>query len=102
VRRVGPRGQDRLRDERIYHVAYESGATGGWFVKATGGRKLLGPYATSSEACAHGEESARASATAYGFGRLVVLDASGLPLTEQSYADDPRDQAAKPPASETQ
>jgi hypothetical protein len=91
-----------VSDDRIYHVAYESGAAGGWFVKATGGHKLLGPYATADEASALGRERARASATASGFGRLVVLDAAGLPMSEQNYGDDPRDPLAKPPAGEIQ
>ncbi len=89
-----------MRDDRIYHVTFESGATGGWFVKATGGRKLLGPYASSDEASVHGDERARASASASGFGRLVILDAAGSLVTDQTYGDDPRDPAAKPPAHE--
>ncbi len=89
-----------MSDDRIYHVTFESGAAGGWFVKATGGRKLFGPYATSGEASAHGDERARASATASGVGRLVILDAAGWPVVEQTYGDDPRDRAAKPPADE--
>jgi hypothetical protein len=79
-----------MSDERIYHVSYESGAAGGWFVKATGGRKLHGPYASAAEALARGDERARASAAASGFGRLVVLDAAGWPVTERTYGDDPR------------
>ena len=90
-----------MSDERIYHVAYESGAAGGWYVKATGGQKLLGPYASSDEASAHGDERARASASASGFGRLVVLDAAGSTVAEQTYGADPRDRAAKRPAHET-
>jgi hypothetical protein len=86
-------------DERIYHVAYESGAAGGWFVKATGGRKLSGPYPTSEQASAHGDERARASATRTGFGRLIVLDATGWPVAEQTYGNDPRS-PSKPPAAE--
>lgn len=88
-----------MRDDRVYHVMYESGADGGWFVKALGGRKLFGPYATSDEASAHGDERARASAITTGFGRLVVLDATGWPVAEQDYGSDPRN-PAKPPASE--
>lgn len=88
-----------MTDERIYHVTFESGAAGGWFVKATGGRKLFGPYSTSDEASVHGDERARASATATGFGRLVVLDATGWPVVEQDYGSDPRN-PAKPPAVE--
>jgi Uncharacterized protein conserved in bacteria (DUF2188) len=87
-----------VRDERIYHVAFESGAGGGWFVKAAGGRKVFGPYATSDEASAHGDERARASASATGFGRLVVLDAAGWPVTEQTYGSDPRSPAKPFPA----
>jgi hypothetical protein len=79
-----------MMDDRVYHVTYESGAGGGWFVKAMGGRKLLGPYATSDEASARGDERARASATTTGFGRLVVLDAAGWPVAEQEYGSDPR------------
>jgi uncharacterized protein DUF2188 len=89
-----------VRDDRIYHVTYESGAAGGWFVKATGGRKLFGPFATSDEASAHAEERARASASATGFGRLVVLDATGWPVAEHDYGSDPRS-PAKPKAAET-
>lgn len=89
-----------MRDDRIYHVTFESGVTGGWFVKAAGGRKLFGPYATSDEASALGDERARASATASGFGRLVVLDAAGWPVTEQTYGDDPRLPPLKPQPQE--
>ncbi len=88
-----------MREERIYHVAFESGAAGGWFVKAIGGRKLLGPFATSDEASARGDERARASATASGFGRLIVLDSMGLAVAKTDYGSDPRD-ARKPPATE--
>ena len=88
-----------MRDDRIYHVAFESGAGGGWFVKAPGGRKVFGPYATPEEASERGDERARASASATGFGRLVVLDAAGWPVTEQTYGSDPR-VAAKPHAQE--
>ena len=91
-----------MREERIYHVAYESGAAGGWYVKATGGQKLFGPYATADEASALGDARARASATTSGFGRLVILDAVGFPVTEQTYGDDPRDPAGKLPATEIQ
>ena len=62
-------------------------------MKATGGRKVFGPYATSDEASTQGDEQARASATASGFGRLVVLDAMGWPVAEQTYGSDPRDPA---------
>ena len=79
-----------MKEDRIYHVAFESGAAGGWFVKVIGGRKLLGPYPTSDEASARGDEKARASAQAWGFGRLVVLDAAGRQVTEQDYGSDPR------------
>ena len=85
-----------MREERIYHVMFESGAAGGWFVKATGGRKLFGPCSTSDEASAHGDERARASATATGFGRLVVLDAMGWPVAEQDYGSDPRNPLKAP------
>ena len=88
-----------MRDDRIYHVAFESGDAGGWFVKVIGGRKILGPYSTSDEASAHGDEKARASASASGFGRLVVLDRSGLQVARQDYGSDPR-LPAKPPATE--
>ena len=88
-----------MRDDRIYHVTFESGAAGGWFVKVTGGHKLLGPYATSDEASALGDERARASAAKTGFGRLVVLDQAGLPCSEQTYGSDPRN-AAKPAPAE--
>lgn len=88
-----------MRDDRIYHVTFESGAAGGWFVKATGGRKLFGPCASADEASALGDERARASATASGFGRLIVLDATGWLVTEQTYGSDPRN-PAKPEAAE--
>ena len=88
-------------DDRVYHVAFESGDGGGWFVKAMGGRKLLGPYATSDEASALGDERARASAITTGFGRLVVLDAAGRPVAEQEYGSDPRI-PVRPPAAEIQ
>lgn len=84
-----------MKDDRIYHVAFESGAGGGWFVKATGGRKVFGPFETAAEASARGDERARASASATGFGRLIVLDAAGGAVTEQTYGDDPRN-LAKP------
>jgi hypothetical protein len=79
-----------VRDARIHHVAYESGPAGGWFVKVAGGSKLLGPYATSDEAAARGDERARAAALASGFGRLVVLDVAGWPVSERTYGSDPR------------
>jgi hypothetical protein len=88
-----------MRGDRVYHVSFESGAAGGWFVKAAGGRKLFGPCATSDEAALHGEERAQASATSTGFGRLVVLDASGWPVTERTYGSDPRE-PGKPAAAE--
>lgn len=88
-----------MTGDRIYHVTYESGAAGGWFVKITGGRKLLGPYGTADEASERGDEKARASAASSGFGRLIVLDAAGWPVTERDYGSDPRG-AAPSPASE--
>ena len=88
-----------MKDVRIYHVAYESGPAGGWFVKAAGGSKLLGPYATADEASSRGDERARATAQASGFGRLVVLDAAGWPVAERTYGSDPR-VPGKPPAAE--
>lgn len=88
-----------MKESRIYHVAFESGATGGWFVKVIGGRKVLGPYPTSDEASARGDERARASAAAWGFGRLVVLDAAGRQVAAQDYGADPRT-LPKPEATE--
>jgi hypothetical protein len=89
-----------VTDDRIYHVSFESGTGGGWFVKAPGGRKVFGPCATCGEASARGDERARASASATGFGRLVVLDATGWPVTETTYGSDPRN-PAKPLSVET-
>jgi hypothetical protein len=79
-----------VREDRIYHVSFESGAAGGWYVKVIGGRKVLGPYETSDEASARGDEKARASAVSSGFGRLVVLDAAGGHVAARDYGRDPR------------
>jgi len=82
-----------VREDRIYQVSFESGTTGGWFVKVIGGRKVLGPYETSDEASDRGDEKARASAPASGFGRLVVLDAAGGQVAARAYGSDPRNPA---------
>jgi len=73
------------RRRKVYHVSFDDEEEG-WVLKAEGGRRLGGPYATKAEALADAKQGVQAAA----LGQIVVHGRDGKIQTEHTYRRDPR------------
>jgi Uncharacterized protein conserved in bacteria (DUF2188) len=69
----------------VYHVSFDE-KENGWILKAEGGRKVGGPYATKGEALADAKQGVKAVA----LGQIVIHGRDGKIQTEHTYGHDPR------------
>src|SRR4029450_11214850 len=73
------------RQRKVYHASFDEKEEG-WVLRAEGGRRVGGPYATKAEALADAKQGVKAVA----LGQIVVHGRDRKPQTEHAYGAGPR------------